>query len=289
MEVRRGQAGARAGVGWGCRDKPRPRRLGLPGVRAPPHTRTRPPPPPAPPTKPTRPPSPPPSLYTQPQQPEEAALPNEWASDPWGLRAERVLAANARGPGCFDFGAYVAGSPDLEPLARAPAALWEHFLVLGQFQGRAHRWAHARVLPLIACLFRFAPGPRWLPACLPPSPPRPRAPARLPAHASLPRARPPPPPPLAAGSAPCAWATPTAWLTKRPGGRAALTLAPTLEPTPTWRARGCTPPPSFLGTGCSMASSRGGAAGAQCACVRARVRACVCEREGGGLATVWPV
>jgi hypothetical protein len=56
-----------------------------------------------------------------------------------------MVAANSRGPGCFDFAYYLQHNPDLAAGAGQEAALWEHFVLLGQFQGRSHRWARASV------------------------------------------------------------------------------------------------------------------------------------------------
>lgn len=65
---------------------------------------------------------------------------NAWVLDGWAFKAERLIFMNARGPGCFDFKFYVGHNPDLAALAADPLELWEHFLTLGQFQGRLHRW-----------------------------------------------------------------------------------------------------------------------------------------------------
>ncbi len=65
---------------------------------------------------------------------------NAWIADHWAAKGTRLVAANARGPGCFDFAYYAARGRDLAPLAGDAAALWEHFVLLGQFQGRRHRW-----------------------------------------------------------------------------------------------------------------------------------------------------
>jgi hypothetical protein len=66
---------------------------------------------------------------------------NEWISDHWAVKADRLVAMNARGPSCFDFIFYVEQNPDLGDLARQPLAMWEHFMLLGQFQGRRHRFS----------------------------------------------------------------------------------------------------------------------------------------------------
>lgn len=66
---------------------------------------------------------------------------NEWTADPWKMRATKMAGMNARGPGCFDFEYYVANNPDVASEAGDPLRLWEHWLLLGQFQGRTHRFS----------------------------------------------------------------------------------------------------------------------------------------------------
>lgn len=66
---------------------------------------------------------------------------NAFVNDAWEVKGERLIYMNARGPGCFDFRFYVAHNPDLADQAGNPLALWEHFLLLGQFQGRLHRFS----------------------------------------------------------------------------------------------------------------------------------------------------
>jgi hypothetical protein len=66
---------------------------------------------------------------------------NEWVTQGWRIKAEKLVTMNARGPGCFDFSYYLEHNPDIEELADVPLLLWEHFLVLGQFQGRPHRFS----------------------------------------------------------------------------------------------------------------------------------------------------
>lgn len=64
---------------------------------------------------------------------------NAWATDSMSIKAQQLVYMNARGPGCFDFRFYVQHNSDLAHLAADPLELWEHFLLLGQFQGRLHR------------------------------------------------------------------------------------------------------------------------------------------------------
>lgn len=45
---------------------------------------------------------------------------NAFVSDAWTLRAPRMINANSRGPGCFDFDYYVQARPTLA----VPAVLW---------------------------------------------------------------------------------------------------------------------------------------------------------------------
>ncbi|KAI7838423.1 hypothetical protein COHA_007795 [Chlorella ohadii] len=66
---------------------------------------------------------------------------NEFVSKQWALRAQRMVYANSRGPGCFDFEYYVQQNADLAGQAGQHQQLWEHFVLLGQFQGRRHRFS----------------------------------------------------------------------------------------------------------------------------------------------------
>lgn len=65
---------------------------------------------------------------------------NSFVSDAWTLRAPRLVYANSRGPGCFDFDYYVQHNPDQASKLSQHQLLWEHFVLVGQFQGRAHRF-----------------------------------------------------------------------------------------------------------------------------------------------------
>lgn len=66
---------------------------------------------------------------------------NAWVSDSMSIKAQQLVYMNARGPGCFDFRFYLQHNPDLSYMANDPLELWEHFLLLGQFQGRVHRFS----------------------------------------------------------------------------------------------------------------------------------------------------
>lgn len=157
-------------------------------------------------------------LNTQPRPaPQTSGTPqgnsNAFVSDAWTLRAPRMIYANSRGPGCFDFGFYVQArgaalclplnfacrqgvqpcalesrhvsppgatpgwharcavrcarfprdsrhpptplptvppphlpcpplqhNPDMQSKASMHQLLWEHYVLVGQFQGRPHRW-----------------------------------------------------------------------------------------------------------------------------------------------------
>lgn len=65
---------------------------------------------------------------------------NAFVSDAWTLRAPRMIYANSRGPGCFDFDFYVQHNPDMHSKASMHQLLWEHYVLVGQFQGRPHRF-----------------------------------------------------------------------------------------------------------------------------------------------------
>ena len=68
---------------------------------------------------------------------------NAWTERPKSLKAIKAGYYRTRGPACFDFAAYVAGSPDLATLAKAgphaEAELWAHFVHTGQFERRPFR------------------------------------------------------------------------------------------------------------------------------------------------------
>ncbi|PSC74038.1 hypothetical protein C2E20_2672 [Micractinium conductrix] len=65
---------------------------------------------------------------------------NAFMSDAWPLRAPRMVFANSRGPGCFDFEYYVKHNLDMASKASMHTLLWEHYVLVGQFQGRPHRF-----------------------------------------------------------------------------------------------------------------------------------------------------
>ncbi|KAI3432735.1 hypothetical protein D9Q98_004276 [Chlorella vulgaris] len=65
---------------------------------------------------------------------------NAFTSQQWSLRVQRMMVQNSRGPGCFDFAYYVEANPDLASKSHAEQLLWEHFVMVGQFQGRSHRF-----------------------------------------------------------------------------------------------------------------------------------------------------
>eukprot|EP00890_Picochlorum_soloecismus_P001815 jgi/Picsp_1/2634/NSC_00864-R1_hypothetical protein VOLCADRAFT_105929 [Volvox carteri f. nagariensis] len=65
---------------------------------------------------------------------------NAWISNHWRYKAEKLVSMNVRGPSCFDFEYYLEENPDLARYEWDEMALWEHFLLLGQFQARMHRF-----------------------------------------------------------------------------------------------------------------------------------------------------
>ena len=89
---------------------------------------------------------------------------NAWISNHWRYKAEKLVSMNVRGPSCFDFEYYLEvrnldafedratenlsisiiymlqKNPDLARYEGDEMALWEHFLLLGQFQARMHRF-----------------------------------------------------------------------------------------------------------------------------------------------------
>ncbi|KAK9829758.1 hypothetical protein WJX72_007700 [[Myrmecia] bisecta] len=65
---------------------------------------------------------------------------NAWLTDPWSIKRQRVAYMQSRGPGCFDNRYYVSKNPDLKALPSL-LELWDHFVMMGQFEGRSHRWS----------------------------------------------------------------------------------------------------------------------------------------------------
>ena len=65
---------------------------------------------------------------------------NAWISKHWTYKREKLVTMNSRGPECFDFKYYVENNAGLESMQNDEMALWEHFLLLGQFQGKHYRF-----------------------------------------------------------------------------------------------------------------------------------------------------
>lgn len=65
---------------------------------------------------------------------------NQWVSDPWPTKLQRIAYAQSRGPGCFDNHYYLQKNADLKVIPNA-LELWNHFVLHGQFEGRSHRCA----------------------------------------------------------------------------------------------------------------------------------------------------
>ena len=63
---------------------------------------------------------------------------NRWKSEPWVIKTPKYAYMQARGPACFDLGFYRSRNQDLQNLTD-DAALWDHWLNLGEFEGRPHR------------------------------------------------------------------------------------------------------------------------------------------------------
>lgn len=65
---------------------------------------------------------------------------NAWISKHWTYKRDKLVTMNSRGPECFDFEYYVQQNPDLKRMKGDDMALWEHFLLLGQFQAKKYRF-----------------------------------------------------------------------------------------------------------------------------------------------------
>ena len=63
---------------------------------------------------------------------------NVWISDPWPIKHQRIAYMQSRGPGCFDHRYYLQKNADLKVL-KTVLELWDHFVMLGQFEGRSYR------------------------------------------------------------------------------------------------------------------------------------------------------
>ena len=67
---------------------------------------------------------------------------NVWVSDPWPTKLQRIAYAQSRGPGCFDNHYYLLKNSDLKVIPTA-LELWNHFVMMGQFEGRSFRYSPA--------------------------------------------------------------------------------------------------------------------------------------------------
>lgn len=65
---------------------------------------------------------------------------NAWITKHWTYKRDKLVTMNSRGPECFDFDYYVQRNPELKRMQGDDMALWEHFLLLGQFQAKNSRF-----------------------------------------------------------------------------------------------------------------------------------------------------
>lgn len=65
---------------------------------------------------------------------------NAWITKHWTYKRDKLVTMNSRGPECFDFEYYVKSNPELVRMKGDDMALWEHFLLLGQFQAKNYRF-----------------------------------------------------------------------------------------------------------------------------------------------------
>ena len=65
-----------------------------------------------------------------------------WVTDPWPVKRQRIAYMQQRGPGCFDNHYYLQKNPDLKVIPTA-LELWDHFVMMGQFEGRSFRSAQS--------------------------------------------------------------------------------------------------------------------------------------------------
>ena len=66
---------------------------------------------------------------------------NVWRTDPATLKAPRIAHMRAQGDACFDYAFYLSKNADLQSLGTRQAQLWDHFVTVGQFEGRLWRCA----------------------------------------------------------------------------------------------------------------------------------------------------
>ena len=64
---------------------------------------------------------------------------NLYKDQKFAYRLSKAIALFIRGPDCFDFSFYRSKNPDLVALVDTDA-LWEHFVIEGQFEGRLFRY-----------------------------------------------------------------------------------------------------------------------------------------------------
>jgi hypothetical protein len=68
---------------------------------------------------------------------------NQWITNHWTAKSEKLVYMNTRGPACFDFDYYVENNSDIKDIAQDELSMWEHFVLVGQFHARKHRFTCA--------------------------------------------------------------------------------------------------------------------------------------------------
>lgn len=91
-------------------------------------------------------------LHTQHTLQDEGTLdvrPNVWKDDPLGggYKLPKMAYLRYRGNSCFDWQYYMSSNSDLKGAFASVTDAWEHFVTLGAFEGRLHRFTCPMPVP----------------------------------------------------------------------------------------------------------------------------------------------
>ena len=75
--------------------------------------------------------------------------PNVWKDDPLGggIKLPKMAYLRYRGNSCFDWQYYMSSNSDLKGAFATVTDAWEHFVNLGAFEGRLHRFTCPMPVP----------------------------------------------------------------------------------------------------------------------------------------------
>lgn len=72
---------------------------------------------------------------------------NVWKDDPMPIKKPTIAYLRKRGPDCFDWTYYMENNVDLKTAFKTLYEAWEHFVNLGAFEGRMHRFSCEMPVP----------------------------------------------------------------------------------------------------------------------------------------------